>query len=74
MLNLALSFKRINGVLLSLFPHYTPDIFRKAEICPAKENAAALLGDTRQLYNEVFLPQMQVNFNSGSQSLESIVS
>ena len=60
-----LSFKRITGIIMDAFPHHTPEVFKQAELAPAQRDRPARLGDTRQLYNEVFLPRMQVSLTGG---------
>ena len=63
--NVILSFKRITGTIMDAFPHHTPEVFKQAELAPAQSDRPARLGDTRQLYNEVFLPRMQVSLTDG---------
>ena len=54
----ALTFKKVVDTVIATFPHHTVEDFKQAELQPADEQAEAQYGDTRQLYNEVFLPRM----------------
>ena len=54
----ALSFKKVVDIIIATFPHHTVEDFKQAELHPADEQSEAQYGDTRQLYNEVFLPRI----------------
>lgn len=54
----ALSFKRVVDVIMSTFPHHAAETFRHAELHPGNGSNQPQHGDTRQLYNQVFLPRM----------------
>ena len=54
----AASFREITEALVHLFPHHTMQDFKHAELSPSGDNAEAQYGDTRQLYNQIFLPRM----------------
>lgn len=54
----ALSFKRLFDIIMSTFPHHTAETFRRAELQSGKGSNQPQYGDTRQLYNQVFLPRV----------------
>lgn len=73
------SFKSITDAMLKLFPHHSLDAFQKVEMQMAADNTEAVFGDTRQLYNQIFLPRMESallerfpGMNSSSQDNASI--
>ena len=59
-LNVVLSFKRITETITALYPHHTVLVFQRAEVAAAFDDGDdEKLGDTRMLYNTIFLPAMQ---------------
>ena len=44
---------------MHVFPHHTMQDFKQAELRLSEDSAEAQYGDTRQLYNQVFLPRME---------------
>jgi hypothetical protein len=75
--NITLSFKRIATVMCTKFPHHSADVFRLVEVVPPGTGMQTN-GDTRQFYNDTFLPRLQVtsylfsfrplNLNPGSRA------
>ena len=59
---IALSFKTVVDVIIVNFPHHTVEDFRHAELCSGNGRMATQpeYGNTRQLYNQVFLPRMDM--------------
>ncbi len=55
----SVSFKKMTDTIMHTFPHHTLEDFKQAELMPGVEGAAAQYGDTRQLYNEIFLPRLE---------------
>lgn len=56
----ALSFKTVVDIIIATFPHHTAQDFRHAELRSGNGRTQPEYGDTRQLYNQVFLPRMDV--------------
>ena len=56
----ALSFKMVVDVVIATFPHHTVEDFRHAELLSGNGKIQPEYGDTRQLYNQVFLPRMDM--------------
>ena len=57
-LGASLSFKKVIDTIMRAFPHHTDQDFKRAELATRVEGEETQYGDTRQLYNEVFLPCM----------------
>ena len=57
----SLSFKKVTDTIMHIFPHHTPQDFTQAEL-RKWDNIDPRFGDTRQVYNEVFLPRMEQAF------------
>ena len=57
-----LSFKTVIDIIIVKFPHHTVQDFRHAELCSGNGRVVSQpqYGDTRQLYNQVFLPRMDM--------------
>ena len=67
------SFRKLVDIIVSQFPHHDMQDFRHAELHPETDSSEVQYGDTRQLYNEVFLPRMDMVIQerfAGLQSLE----
>lgn len=56
----ALSFKTIVHAIIATFPHHTVQDFRHAELRSGNGKTHPEYGDTRQLYNQVFLSRMDM--------------
>lgn len=55
----AVSFKNIVDSMLQTFPHHCLEDFKQAELQQATAESEALFGNTRQLYNVLFLPRVE---------------
>lgn len=55
----ALSFKKVTDTIMQTFPHHDMQDFKHAELGAESATGEARSGDTRQLYNEIFLPRME---------------
>lgn len=57
---IALPFKKVVDTIMCTFPHHSAEDFRHAEVHPGNGRFQPQYGDTRQLYNQVFLPRMDM--------------
>ena len=55
----AVSFKKIVDSMLQIFPHHALEDFKQAELQQATADSDASVGNTRQLYNVLFLPRVE---------------
>ena len=70
----ALSFKKIVDIIIATFPHHTAQDFRHAELCPGIGTTQPEFGDTRQLYNQTFLPRMEMLLQQRFPGMQQILS
>ncbi len=57
----ALSFKKITDTIMQTFPHHDTQDFNHADLGAESATGKTRSGDTRQLYNEIFLPRMEAS-------------
>ena len=55
----AVSFRKVVDIILRTFPHHNMQAFKQAELGTMGETNETQYGDTRQLYNQVWLPRLE---------------
>ncbi|DBA68023.1 TPA: Retinoblastoma-associated protein [Trebouxia sp. C0005] len=58
---IALSFKKVTDTIVQTFPHHDMQDFKHADLGAESATGETRSGDTRQLYNEIFLPRMEAS-------------
>ena len=57
----ALSFKKVTGTIMQTFHHHDTQNFKHADLGAESATGETRSGNTRQLYNEIFLPRMEAS-------------
>ena len=57
----AVSFKKVTDTIMQTFPHHDMQDFKHADLGAESATGETRSGDTRQLYNEIFLPRMEAS-------------